>query len=80
MKLTIYCLQGALCAKKWKDLVDTFRRKVDKSGAAGVPLNDKVLQWKFWDRTFVIPKRIHCKSEVSYNLYLNIGHKTTIIQ
>ena len=31
-------------------LVDTFRRKVDKSGSAGVPLNDKVLQWRFWDR------------------------------
>ena len=41
---------GSVCAKKWKDLVDTFRRKVDKSGSAGVPLNDKVLQWKFWDR------------------------------
>ena len=36
--------------KKWKDLVDTFHRKVDKSGAAGVPLNDKVLQWRFWDQ------------------------------
>ena len=39
-----------MCAKKWKDLVDTFQRKVDKSGSAGVPLNDKVLQWRFWDR------------------------------
>ena len=26
-----------------------FRRKVDESGSAGVPLNDKVLQWRFWD-------------------------------
>ena len=30
--------------------MDTLRRKVDKSGSAGVPLNDKVLQWRFWDR------------------------------
>ena len=30
--------------------MDTFRRKVDKSGSAVVPLNDKVLQWRFWDR------------------------------
>ena len=30
--------------------MDTFRRKVDKSGSAGVPLNDKVLQWRFWDQ------------------------------
>ena len=35
--------------QKWKDLVDTFRRKVDKSGSAGVPSHDKVLQWRFWD-------------------------------
>ena len=46
----IYWLPGNVCAKKWKDLVDTFRRKVDKSGSAGVPLSDKVLQWRFWDR------------------------------
>ena len=28
---------GLLCAKKWKDLVDTFRKKIDKSGSGGYP-------------------------------------------
>ena len=26
---------GPLCAKKWKDLVDTFHKKIDKSGSRG---------------------------------------------
>ena len=48
--LIVHCLPGPVCAKKWKDLVDTFRRKIDKSGDAGTPLNERCLQWKFWDR------------------------------
>ena len=43
--------------------MDTVRRKVDKSGSAGVPLNDKVLQWRSWDRMSFL--RVHCKQEVS---------------
>ena len=41
--------RASVC-EKVQDLVDTFRRKIDKSGDAGTPLNDRCLQWKFWDR------------------------------
>ena len=30
--------------------MDTFRRKTDRSGDAGVPINDKMAQWRFYDR------------------------------
>ena len=49
-KLKELIVVGPACAKKWKDLVDTFRRKIDKSGAAGTPINERVPQWRFWDR------------------------------
>ena len=41
---------GPVCAKKWKDLVDTFRRKVDKSGSGGGPILDRAAQWRFYGR------------------------------
>ena len=40
--------------KKWKNLVDTFRRKYDQSGSCGTPIADRVLQWRFYDR----PRRV----------------------
>ena len=33
----------------WKDLTDTYRRKI-KSGSSGEPLDDKSANWKFFDR------------------------------
>ena len=36
--------------KKWKNLVDTFRRKYDQSGSGGTPIGDRFLQWRFYDR------------------------------
>ena len=35
--------------KKWKNLVDTFRRKYDQSGSAGTPIGERILQWRFYD-------------------------------
>ena len=42
-KFTLY--SRCYVHKKWKDLVNTFRRKFDKSGSAGVPISEKVTQW-----------------------------------
>ena len=36
--------------KKWKNLVDTFRKKYDKSGSGGTPIGERILQWRFYDR------------------------------
>ena len=33
--------------QKWKDLVDTFRRK-EKSGAGGMTVEEKSASWKFY--------------------------------
>ena len=53
-----------------------FRRKVDKSGSAGVPLNDKVLQWRFLDRMsflkdYIVNRKLvnHLQSEQSEQIY-----------
>ena len=35
---------------KWKNLVDQFRKKVDKSDSGGTPITDHMLQWRFYDR------------------------------
>ena len=41
--------------KKWKDLLDTFRRKV-KSGAGGGNASEKASQWRFYQRmSFIKP-------------------------
>ena len=32
----------------WKDLIDTYRRKI-KSGSSGEPLDEKSSNWKFFD-------------------------------
>ena len=49
--------------------MDTFRRKVDKSGSAGVPLSDKVLQWKFWDRMSFLKEYIVNRKLVKKHLH-----------
>ena len=47
--------------KKWKDLHDTFRRKV-KSGSAGGSAAEKAAQWRFYNRmSFVKPYILHRK-------------------
>ena len=49
--------------------MDTFRRKVDKSGSAGVPLNDKVLQWRFWDQMSFLKEYIVNRKLVKKHLH-----------
>ena len=49
--------------------MDTFRRKVDKSGSAGVPLNDKELQWRFWDRMSFLKEYIVNRKLVKKHLH-----------
>ena len=49
--------------------MDTFRRKVDKSGSAGVPLNDKVLQWRFWDRMSFLKEYIVNRKLIKKHLH-----------
>ena len=49
---------GPVCAKKWKDFVDTFRRKVDKSGSASGAISDRAAQWRFYDRMSFIKEYI----------------------
>ena len=39
---------GTEAAKMWKDLVDTYRRKI-KSGSSGEPLDEKASNWRFFD-------------------------------
>ena len=39
-----------VCMKKWKNLVNQFRRKYDKSGSGGIPISDKVQMWRFYDK------------------------------
>ena len=41
-------IQGQQAAKMWKDLTDTYRRKI-KSGSSGEPLDEKSSNWKFFD-------------------------------
>ena len=57
----IYFVKGQEVEKKWKDLLDTFRRKV-KSGSAGGTAADKASQWRFYNRmSFVKPYIGHRK-------------------
>ena len=57
----IYFVEGQEVEKKWKDLLDTFRRKV-KSGSAGGTAADKASQWRFYNRmSFVKPYIGHRK-------------------
>ena len=49
---------GPECMKKWKNLVDTFRRKYDQSGSAGTPIGERILQWQFYDRLSFLKKYI----------------------
>ena len=39
---------GEVVEQKWKDLVDTFRRK-EKSGVGGMTVEEKSASWKFYD-------------------------------
>ena len=39
---------GGQAAKMWKDLTDTYRRKI-KSGSSGEPLDEKSANWKFFE-------------------------------
>ena len=57
----IYFVKGQEVEKKWKDLLDTFRRKV-KSGSAGGTAADKASEWRFYNRmSFVKPYIGHRK-------------------
>ena len=38
--------------------MDTFRRKVDKSGSGGGPISDRAAQWRFYDRMSFIKEYI----------------------
>ena len=40
---------GTEAVKMWKDLVDTYQRKI-KSGSSGEPLDEKASNWRFFDR------------------------------
>ena len=40
---------GEVVEQKWKDLVDTFRRK-EKSGIGGMTIEEKSASWKFYDQ------------------------------
>ena len=35
------------CVQKMERPVDTFRRKIDKSGSGGAPISDRAAQWRF---------------------------------
>ena len=48
-KYRIHFALGQQAAKMWKDLRDTYRRKI-KSGSSGEPFDDKSANWKFFDR------------------------------
>ena len=37
----------------WKDLTDTYRRKI-KSGSSGEPIDKKGSNWRFFDRMSVL--------------------------
>ena len=43
-------LVATVCMKKWKNLVDQFWCKYDKSGSGGVPISEKVQMWRFYDK------------------------------
>ena len=50
---------GEVVEQKWKDLVDTFRRK-EKSGTGGMTIEEKSASWKFYDRmSFIHPYICH---------------------
>ena len=36
--------------EKWKNLVDQWQRKYNKSGSVGAPISERVVQWRFYDR------------------------------
>ena len=38
------------CMDKWKNLVDQWQKKYNKSGSAGTPISERVVQWRFYDR------------------------------
>ena len=47
--------------RKWKDLVNTFRKK-EKSGSLGMSVEDRATLWKFYDkmcfmRPYIQPRR-----------------------
>ena len=46
----LFLLVVDVCIKKWKNLVDQFRRKYDKSGSGGVSILEQVNQWRFYDK------------------------------
>ena len=47
---------GSVCAKKWKDLVDTFQRKLNKNGSGSTPISDRAAQWRFYDHMIIFVK------------------------
>ena len=61
---------GADCMAKWKNLVDQFRKKYDKSGSAGTPIADRVIQWRFYDRlSFMKEYIVNRRCCIMMNIY-----------
>ena len=41
-------LSGPEVQSKWKSLVDKYRTKIDASGSAGTPINEKAANWQWF--------------------------------
>ena len=50
--------EGPQCIIKWKNLVDACRKKIDKSGSAGIPISECVAQWRFFDSMLFVREYI----------------------
>ena len=44
--------------RKWKDLVDTFRKK-DKSSTGGVSVEEQASHWRFYDKMSFIKMYVY---------------------
>ena len=60
--------------------MDTFRRKTDRTGDAGVPINDKMAQWRFYDRISFMKDYIVNRKLVIYctNTFYFTTHQTAV--
>ena len=43
------CLLGKEVAILWKNLLDSYRKKV-KSGSSGEPIDERAASWRYFDR------------------------------
>ena len=49
IKQCVFCCTCTEATKMWKDLVDTYQRKI-KSGSSREPLDEKASNWRFFNR------------------------------